>query len=70
MSENNDLTVKYIDYDVIFVGQLGAVVCSMLLKSSGQSYKCLVINNSQVLKEPALLPAQSSSLEISKGSPK
>lgn len=62
MSENNDLSAKHMDYDVIFVGQLGAVVCSMLLKSSSQSHKCLVINNSHVLKEPALLPAQSSSL--------
>lgn len=64
------MSIKYIEYDAIFVGQLGAVACSMFLKSNNQPYKCLVINNTQVLKEPALLPIQSSTIEINKISPK
>lgn len=41
-------------YDVIFVGQLGAVVAHHFMKHLNFSCKCLVINNSKKIIEPSL----------------
>jgi hypothetical protein len=64
MLENNEIINAYVEYDVIFVGQLGAVVCNILNNINSNNYKYLVINDSKNIMEPSLLPLQSPIINI------
>lgn len=64
MLENNEIVNSFVEYDVIFVGQLGAVVCNILINISSNRYKYLVINDSKIITEPSLLPLQSPIINI------
>ena len=57
-------------YDVIFVGQLGAVVASLIVKQINFSFKFLVINNTKVIVEPSLSSVNNEKISIRKHCPK
>lgn len=51
MEERSDWDKKAIEYDTIFVGQLGVIVANIVLKSDSKAnHKFLIINsNKQIL---------------------
>jgi hypothetical protein len=64
MRDNEESACDFVEYDIIFIGQLGAVVCNILVNSSPCAFKCLVVNNSKTVNEPSLLPVQNSTVTI------
>ena len=51
--------IAAVDYDIIFIGQLGAVVASMLKRYSEAPIKGLLLINRTMMVEPSLLPTHS-----------
>lgn len=59
-----------IDYDVIFIGPLAAVVCNLLQKLSSQQFKYLIISDKKSIICSSLLPSHNPVINIQKQCPK
>lgn len=64
MEEKSDKDRKIIDYDAIFIGQLGTIVANIVVNYGLTPYKFLIINGCKEVIEPALLPVLSPIVQI------